>query len=285
MNSQIIAIAGYTGFIAGELIKNLKEYNIIKLKRDDFFLKSEQLATKIKDADVVINLTGSPIIKRWTNANKMKIYNSRIKTTSKLVHAISLLGKDIHFINASAIGIYSEHGIHNEESKSYSKGFIYEVVMNWEREAMKLPRSINNVTIVRIGLVLAKEAGLLKKLNPVFKLCLGGKIGSGKQWMSFIHIEDLISSIKFIIQTRMVGIVNLATPNFVTNKEFTGILARLLKLPAFIPIPVLLLKLLYGEGARIIFASHRVLPEKLMNNGFIFKYPDIYSTLKNLTVH
>jgi len=103
--------------------------------------------------------------------------------------------------------------------------------------------------------------------------------------MSFIHIEDLISSVKFIIQTRMVGIINLTTPYYVTNNELTRILSQLLKRPAIIHIPVFLLKLLYGEGASIILASHRILPEKLMNNGFIFKYPDIYSALKSLTVH
>jgi uncharacterized protein len=285
MNSKIIAIAGSTGFIAGELIKNLKEYEIIRLKRDVFSLNNEQLASKIKDADIIINLAGSPIIKRWTNANKKKIYNSRIITTTKLVNAVSLLGKDIHFINASAIGIYDEQGIHNEESKSFSVGFIYEVINDWEREAMKLPKYINNLTIIRIGIVLSKQTGLLKKIYPIFKAGLGGKIGSGNQWLSFIHIKDLISSIKFIIQTKMVGIVNLTTPDYVTNKEFTKILSDFIKRPAFVPIPVLLLKLLYGEGSRIIYTGQRVLPERLLNSGFKFKYPDIFSALKDLTVH
>lgn len=285
MNSKIIAIAGSTGFIAGELMKNLQEYQIIRIKRDDFSLNGEQLASKIKDADVIINLTGSPTIRRWTHANKRKIYNSRIVTTSKLVNAISFLGKDIHFINASAIGIYSEQGIHNEESKSFSGGFIFNVVSDWEQTAMKFPKYSTNLTIIRIGIVLAKQSGLLKKIYPVFKLGLGGKIGSGNQWMSFIHIEDLVNSIKFIVQKKLTGIVNITTPNFITNKEFTSIFSDLLKRPAFMPIPVLLLKLLYGEGSRIIFTGHRVLPEKLLKSGFKFKFPDINSALKDLTVH
>ncbi len=285
MNSKIIAIAGSTGFIASYLIKNLEEYEIIRLKRNDFSLNNEQLASKIKDTDIIINFAGSQIIKRWTYANKRKIYNSRLETTTKLVQAVSLLGKDIHFINASAIGIYNEQGIHNEESKSFSNGFIYEVIKDWEREAMKLPQYINNLTIIRIGIVLSEKAGLLHNIYPLFKAGLGGRIGSGNQWMSFIHIKDLVGSIKFIIQKKLVGIVNITTPNYVSNKEFTKVLSEFLKRPAFIPVPVLLLKLIYGEGSRIIFSGQRVLPERLINNGFKFNYPDINSALKDLIVH
>ena len=285
MKSNTIAVAGSTGFIAGELIKNLKEHQIIKLKRDDFSLNDEQIASKIKDADIIINLAGSPIIKRWTRANKKEIYNSRIITTSKLVNAISLLKKDIHLINTSAIGIYSEQNIHDEESMSYSSGFICDLIKDWEQEAMKLPQSCNNLTIMRIGIVLTKQSGLLNKMYPMFKIGLGGKIGSGNQWMSFIHIEDLVNSIKFIIQNKITGIVNITTPRFIINKEFTYILSRLMKRPAFITIPVSLLKLIYGEGSSIICSSHRILPKRLLNMGFEFKYPDIKSALKDLIVH
>jgi len=285
MNSKKIAIAGSTGFIAGELIKELKEYEIIKLVRNDFSLNREQLAEKIKTADVIINLAGYPIIKRWTKFNRKKIYDSRIKTTIKLVDAISLIEKKVHFINTSAIGIYCEQGIHNEESQSFSEGFILKLVMDWEHEAMKAANSLNKVTILRIGIVLAKESDLIKKINLVFKAGFGGKIGTGKQWMSFIHIHDLINSIKFIIKSELTGIVNLTAPNNVTNKEFTKIVSGLLKRPAFLTIPVIMLKLLYGKGAKIIYTGHRVLPEKLINQGFIFKYPDINSALKEIIVH
>jgi hypothetical protein len=281
---MIIAIAGSTGFIAGELIKNLAEYEIIRLTRKDFLLNTKQLADKIKSANVVINLSGSPIIKRWTNANKKKIYNSRIETTSKLVNAITLLESDIHFISASAIGIYSDRGIHNEDSTSFSEGFIYKVIKDWEQEALKLPDYPNHLTIIRTGVVLARDSGLLKKLMPFFNLYLGGRIGTGNQYMSFIHIDDLVSAIKFIIHFRLTGIVNLTAPHFITNKEFTSILSGIIKKPAFLPIPVLLLKLIFGEGSSIITTGHKVIPEKLLKSGFKFNYPDINSALQDLIV-
>lgn len=285
MDCKVIAIAGSTGFIAGELMHSLKEFEIIRLTRNDFLLNHNQLAEKLKNADVVINLAGSPIIKRWTSANKKKIYNSRVETTSKLVNAVLLLNKSVHFINASAIGIYSEQNIHTEESGSYSEGFIYEVISSWEKEAEKLKDHTVHHTIIRIGIVLARNAGLLKKILPFFKVGLGGKIGSGNQWMSFIHIDDLVRAIKFIISAKITGIVNITAPEYITNKEFTRILAGLMNRPAYIPVPAFLIKMLYGEGSGIIISSHRVLPAKLQKSGFEFKYPDINGALRNLTVH
>lgn len=285
MNTKKIAIAGSTGFIAGELKKELIEYEIISLVRNDFNWNSEHLAEKIKTADVIINLAGYPIIKRWTKYNRQKIYDSRIKTTAQLVEAISLLDKNVHFINTSAIGIYSEQGIHNEESRSFSEGFMFRLVMDWEREAMKAKKSINKVSILRIGIVLTKKSGFIKKIYPIFKAGIGGKIGTGEQWMSFIHIYDLVNSIKFIIQKELTGIFNLTAPNWVTNKEFTTVLSGLIKRPAFMNIPVLMLKLLYGKGSEIIYSGNRVLPERLLNQGFIFKYPDINSALNDIIVH
>jgi hypothetical protein len=285
MNVKKIAIAGSTGFIAGKLIKELKEYEIIHLIRNDFYQSNEQLAEKINTADIIINLTGYPIIKRWTKSNMKKIYDSRINTTSKLVRAMMLLDRNIHFINASAIGIYSAEGIHNEESMSFSEGFIYKLILDWENEAMKAKEATDKISILRIGIVLTEEAGLIKKIYPMFKAGLGGRLGTGEQWMSFIHINDLINAIKFIIHKELTGIINLTAPNNVTNIEFTKTLSGLLNKPAFIVIPVLLLKLLYGKGSKIIYSGHRVLPEKLLNQGFIFKYPDINSAIQEIIVH
>jgi len=285
MNPMKIAIAGSTGFIAGELIRELHNYEIIKLARNDLFLIKEKLAEKIKDADVIINLAGYPIIKRWTKSNRKKIYDSRINTTRKLVESISLLNKNIHFINASAIGIYGEQEIHTEESKSYSEGFILKFLTDWEYEAMKAANIVNKVTILRIGIVLAKDSGLIKRIMPMFKSGLGGRIGSGKQWMSFIHISDLVSAMHFIIRNELTGIINITTPNYTTNKEFTKTMAGLLKRPAFLVVTVPVLKLLFGKGAKIIYSGNRVLPEKLINEGYIFKYPEIKSALEEIIVY
>ena len=163
MNPMKIAIAGSSGFIAGELIREFNNYEIIKLVRNDFSLIKEELAEKIKDADVIINLAGYPIIKRWTKSNKRKFMTVELKQPQNWWMLFHCLRKNIHFINASAIGIYGEQDIHTEESRSYSEGFIYEVLTDWEHEAMKAANIVNNVTILRIGIVLAKDSGLIKK--------------------------------------------------------------------------------------------------------------------------
>jgi uncharacterized protein len=285
MSLKKVAIAGSTGYIAGELINELKDYEIIKLVKEDFQLDKKQLAKKIDSADVIVNLAGYPIIKRWTDSNKKKIYESRINTTSKIVDAISLLNKRMHLINTSAIGIYSEEGIHNENSRSFSDGFIIKILMDWEKEAMKAADSLIKVTIIRIGIVLSKESDMIKRILPFFKLGVGGKIGNGRQWMSFIHIYDLVRSIRFIIENELDGIINITAPVSTTNKEFTKSIAELLHMPAFLNVPVLFLKLLYGSGAKIIYSGNRVLPERLINQGFKFKYPDIHSALMEIIVY
>jgi uncharacterized protein (TIGR01777 family) len=285
MSTKKVTITGSTGYLAGELMKELKEYEIIKLIREDFQLDKKQLAEKINTADVIINLAGYPIIKRWTNSNRKKIYESRINTTSKLVNAISLLKRRVHLINASAIGIYSEDGVHNENSRSFSDGFILKLITDWEREAMKATGTDIKITILRFGIVLSKNSEIIKKLMPFFKLGAGGKIGNGSQWMSFIHIYDLVHSMRFIIEKELEGIVNVTAPELTTNKEFTKIIAALIHKPAFLTVPVFVLKLFYGKGAEIICSGHRVLPEKLLNQGYKFKYPDINSALEEIIVH
>jgi uncharacterized protein (TIGR01777 family) len=285
MSPKKVAITGSTGYIAGELIKELKDYEIIRLIKEDFKLDKQQLSEKIASADVIINLAGYPIIKRWTKSNKRKIYASRINTTSKLVDTISLLNKKIHLINTSATGIYSEEGIHDENSTSFSDGFIFKVLMDWEREAMKAASPLIKLTIIRIGIVLSKRSIMIKKIVPLFKLGVGGKIGNGRQWMSFIHIYDLVNSIRFIIEKEMEGVVNITAPNNTTNNEFTKEIASLMHKPAFLTVPVFILKLIYGNGAKIIYSDNRVFPEKLLNQGFKFKYPDINSALEEIIVH
>jgi uncharacterized protein (TIGR01777 family) len=285
MSPKKVAITGSTGYIAGELINALKDYEIVRLKKEDFKLDKQQLSEKIADVNVIINLAGYPIIKRWTKSNKKKIYESRINTTSKLVGAISLINKKIHLINASAIGIYSEEGMHMENSNSFSGGFIFRVLMDWEKEAMKAASPMIKITIIRIGIVLSKRSFIIKKIMPLFKLGAGSKIGNGRQWMSFIHIYDLINSVKFIIEKELEGIVNLTAPNSTTNIEFTKKFAGIMHKPAFMTVPVFILKILYGKGAKIIFSGQSVFPQKLLNQGFKFKYPDINSALEEIIVH
>lgn len=148
-----------------------------------------------------------------------------------------------------------------------------------------LNKKIHLINTSAIGIVLSKKSVMIKKLVPFFKFGAGGKIGNGKQWMSFIHIYDLVHSIRFIIEKELEGIVNITAPNNTTNIEFTKEIASLMHKPAFLTVPVFMLKLLYGKGAKIIYSGHRVFPEKLLNQGYKFKFPDINSALEEIVVH
>jgi len=278
-----IAITGSTGFIAGRIISQLEGYSFILLKRRDFSDDATALSEKLRDADIVINLAGAPIIKRWTARNMEEIYNSRILTTRKLVKAMELVDKDIHLISASAIGIYDSINIHNESSRKLSAGFAKDLLEDWEAEAGRAKTITNSrVSIIRIGLVISRHGGIMKRLKPLFKMGLGGTIGTGQQFMSFIHIDDMMNAIEFIIEKKLEGIINLTAPEPVNNKEFTKSLGKILRMPAFLKVPVFMLKLAFGKGAETIISGQLVAPGVLMAEGFTFIYPDINSTLKNI---
>ncbi len=282
MQKNVIAITGSTGFIASHLMKELKEYEFIKITREDFKREQKELKEKIRDSEAVINLAGAPIIKRWTNRNKKEIFDSRIETTRKIRKAIQKINKPIHLLSGSAIGIYDEKGEHTEASNKYSDGFLYEVIYNWEKEATGENKGILNPTILRIGIVLAKDGGIYRTMRPFFKNSLGGKIGTGKQWMSFIHIVDLVNAIKFIMERNIRGVVNITAPDPVENKKFTQVMAQLMKKPAFLTIPNFALRLIYGEGASVIYTGQKVIPEILIKNGFEYKFPGIEAALMEI---
>lgn len=284
MENKCIAITGSTGFIGGHIISEFENFNIIKITREDFSNINDILVKKIEKADVVINLAGASILKRWTPKNMKEIYDSRIVTTGRIVEAINLTGKEIHLLSASAIGIYDEQNRHTEESNQYSEGFIYEVIKNWENIVMKGELKKCKWTIMRIGIVIAKNGGLVKNVKPLFKVGLGGRIGNGKQAMSFIHIYDLLNAIRFIIEKKIGGIVNMTVPNPVTNKQFTRVIARMMRRPALMPVPVLALRLVFGDGASIIHSGQWVIPERLMKEGFEYKFPDIETALRDIIV-
>ena len=277
-----MAITGSTGFIAESIISTLKGYSFILIKREDFKGDVRNLYDKIKDADVIVNLAGAPIIKRWTGKNKEDIYNSRIKTTRKLVRAIDMMNKRIHLVSASAIGIYDDKNTHDETSTNFAEGFVRDLLLDWEFEAKRNQQDRSHLTIVRIGLVMSGRGGIIKILMPVFKMGIGGSIGNGRQYMSFIHMDDLVRAIDFILEKEINGVVNLTAPEPVTNKEFTRSFGKILRKPAFLKVPVFMLKLMFGKGAGMILASQHVTPAVLLNNGFEFRYPNIESTLKNI---
>jgi len=280
-----IAISGSTGFLGQHLIQTVKDkgWEIIPITRADFKKNDADFQKLVTGTDVIINLAGAPIIKRWTNKHKKLIYSSRIETTKKIADAIKALkDKPALFISTSAIGIYPDEGKHTEQSQEITEGFIGKLCTDWEKEALKIS-SETRLVIFRIGLVLGKTGGAMKKLLPFFRLGLGGKIGNGKQAFSWIHIKDLIEIFTWVIHNKEVhGVFNLTAPEIVSNNEFTKTLARVLNRPAFLFIPPIALKILYGEGASTLISGQAAVPEKLTDSDYQFKFPGLKDALRDI---
>lgn len=278
-----IAVSGANGYIAKNLIRDLKAelHDIILIKRELLY-NVNKLSELLSGTDVVINLAGAPILQRWTNANKEEIYKSRIETTQNLVKAINGLPdnkKPSSFISASAIGIYSNGIVHTEKSTFFSNDFVGQVVQDWELASADLSPRVRKV-IFRIAPILGKDAATMEKMLPIFKLGLGGKIGSGKQPFPFIHIFDVVNALIWGIQHPQArGIYNLVAPENIDNKKFTQALARAVNKPALFTVPGFGLQLAYGQAASILLESPQAMPEKLLKEGFVFLFPDIKSCI------
>ena len=282
-----IAVSGANGYIAKNLIRELKaEHHIIVPIERHILHSIDQLSELLFDTEVVINLAGAPILQRWTKANKKEIFKSRITTTKNIVKAINGLpvNKMPHtFITASAIGIYSPDRIHTEKSTSFSNDFVGEVVQSWEKASAELTPKVRKV-IFRIGLILGKEAKTIQNLVPVFKMGIGGKIGTGRQPFPFVHIYDVVNAIVWGIQHGQAqGVYNLVAPENIDNKTFTHVLANSLKRPAFFTVPEFSLKLALGEASSLLLQSPQVTPERLINEGFVFLFPEIESCMAEIT--
>ncbi|RKX57039.1 MAG: TIGR01777 family protein [Thermodesulfobacteriota bacterium] len=293
-----VIVLGATGFIGSHLVKDLlkNNYEVYAVIRNPKKIEILPKGTKIiigdplqkgewqevaSQMDAGINLIGETIFKRWTKKYKKKLIDSRVISTKNLIEA--LRNKTILF-NASAIGYYGDRGEEEliEESPA-GKGFICELCKIWEKTAFEAEKKSIRVLIGRIGIVLGKNGGMLKVILPIFKAGLGGPLGNGKQWFSWIHIDDVTRAIRFLIENKnLSGIFNFVSPHPVRNKEFTKILSKILKRPAFIPVPVFALKLLYGELGEVIVSSTKVLPVRLLNHGFIFKYSQLENALKSI---
>lgn len=281
-----IAISGTNGYIAQNLIRKLKVSNheIVTIGRNELY-NLPDLTEKISGSDAVIHLAGAPILCRWTKTNKAEILKSRTESTRNIIQVINhlpVINRPQTFISASAIGIYSPDLHHTEESTSFSDDFVGEVVKQWEHSSAELPNSVRKI-IFRIGLVLGRESKTMMQLVPVFKLGLGGRIGSGKQPFPFVHIDDVTLAFLWAIQNpESSGIYNLVAPQNITNAQFTNELSKMLQKPALFAVPAFALKIGYGEAASLLLQSPVVYPERLLNSGFKFKYPDIQSSLNEI---
>jgi uncharacterized protein len=283
-NSKI-AISGASGLIGSNLsaFYRAKNIQILQLGRHDFQLSSAELAQKLAGVDAIVHLAGAPVIRRWTSKHKKQIHDSRILTTRKLVEAMQLMPvKPGVFVSASAVGIYNEECVQDEYSNQFATDFLGKVCLDWEAEAENAA-SLTRLAIVRLGIVLAHDGGALKTMLTPFKLGIGGVIASGRQPFAWIHLQDVIRAIDFIIhQKEAKGVFNLVAPELVNNRSFTKSLAATLKRPAMFPVPAFALKLLYGEAASTLTGGQKVVPMRLEKAGFKFSFPKLEAALINL---
>lgn len=289
---QRIAITGASGLIGTALVGHLKSegHTVQRLVRRAVVAPDEIRwdpktgyvdIEALRGVDAVIHLAGVGVgDKRWSKKYKSEILNSRLLGTTTIAHAVSEVKPQV-FISASAIGWYGESGNRAVlESDRVGDDFLAAVCREWEGAA-DLATGVRTVKI-RTGLVLDPMGGALGKMLPLFRLGLGGKLGSGKQWWSWITLHDVIRAITFILEKPISGPVNLTSPNPVTNQEFTSALARALHRPALFPAPALALKIALGGFSSEILGSKKVTPQVLTEAGFAWDYPHISSALKAL---
>ncbi|MGL4411332.1 MAG: TIGR01777 family oxidoreductase [Bacteroidales bacterium] len=282
-----IAICGASGFIGSYLCHYLKNsgYEILPLRRKHFKPKQEnELLSILEQADIVINLAGSTIAQRWTRWAKEDIIESRIGTTRLLAHAIDRISsKPKAYLSASAVGIYpNDYHIYRERDNSKGKTFLAETCKMWEEEASTISKDVRLV-IMRFGLVFGPDGGALSKMIIPFKLFMGGIIGNGYQLMSWIHIEDLANAIKHLIESECSeGVYNISSPEVLNNRSFTRAISKHLKRPSWLRIPRPLLRALFGDMSIVFTQGQGAYPERLINEGFIFKYDSIEKALKDI---
>jgi hypothetical protein len=231
--------------------------------------------------DAVVNLAGASIFQRWNPTSKRIIYDSRILTTRNVAGAMAGMEKGV-LCSTSAVGYYGFRGDEKvTEAEEPGDDFLARLCADWEKEASKAAGKGVRVAITRFGIVLGKTGGALGQMIPAFKIFIGGPLGSGKQWFSWIHMEDLLNAIMFVIENKKIeGPVNCCSPNPVRNKDLAKALGKALSRPAIIPAPGLILRLVMGEFGSVLLEGQRVVPAKLLEHGFVFRYPDILEALR-----
>ncbi len=276
-----IAVFGASGFIGSHLVAALQA------RGDEVTTGSMRephaAAAAAGATDAVVNLAGEPIAQRWNGQVKQRIRESRTTLPSKFFDALAHVEpRPQAYVTASAIGYYgtSEDASFTESSPP-GIDFLAQVCVEWESVAQRGRDYGMRVACVRNGLALGRDGGVFAKILPVFKTGTGGRLGTGKQWYSWIHIDDLVG-IYILAIDRLAGAINGTAPNPVRNKDFTEMLARALHRPAALPVPNFALKMMLGEGAEMALQGQRVLPERAQAEGYVFKYPTLESAISNL---
>ena len=295
-----LVIAGASGFIGSALCSRLLDKGHVLTLLTRVAPRDASTATKrwlhwtpgtpghwetgVDGADGVINLAGEPIAaKRWTERQKQKILTSRIETTNSLVEVIRKAKQKPGFlINASAVGYYGPRGDETvTEEAAAGNDFLSSVCREWEEEAKKAESLGLRVIRVRTGIVLGRGGGALAKMVPPFKFFVGGPLGSGTQWMSWIHLEDEVGLMLYLIEhSQATGPFNATAPNPVRMKEFCQILGQVMGRPSWAPVPAFILRLALGELAEMLLTGQRVIPAAAQKLGYQFRYANLDAALK-----
>jgi uncharacterized protein (TIGR01777 family) len=276
-----VAITGATGFIGRGVAEHLRNsgHNVRAVS-----LRGAIPPDALAGTNAVIHLAGEPVGQRWTQAARDRILRSRVEGTRVLVAAMRAQPPQV-LISASAVGYYGSRG--DEvliESAPPADDFLGRVAVAWEEAAQAAEPMGVRVARLRIGMVLGPRGGALARMLPPFRLGIGGRLGGGDQWMSWIHIDDLIGLIAFLIKESTVrGVFNATSPFPVTNREFTRALAEAVHRPAILPVPAWVLRLMFGEMSQVLLASQRAFPDAAQRAGFVFQHPDIFAALAQLT--
>jgi len=238
----------------------------------------------VKDHEIIVNLAGASIFSRWTDEQKKILRESRINTTRHLVEALRADASRVLFFSTSAVGYY---GFHEDEELTESSpaggDFLAGLAADWEAEALRAKEKGARVVITRFGIVLGQNGGALGQMIPLFKFFLGGPLGSGRQWFSWIHMQDLADAFLFLVQhPEISGAVNVCSPQPVRNKELGSAIGRVLRRPSFLPAPGFMIELLLGEFGSVLLKGQRVIPRRLLDAGFRFSYPEIEHALRSI---
>jgi uncharacterized protein (TIGR01777 family) len=239
----------------------------------------------IKSHDAVINLAGASIFSKWTEEHKKAIRESRVSTTRNIVEGIlSDSSQKITLFSTSAVGYYGFCGDEElTEASPPGNDFLARIAVEWEGEASRAKDKGARVVITRFGIVMGEKGGALSQMIPLFKKYIGGPIGNGKQWFSWVYIKDLAEAFAFLLKhPEISGPVNVCSPNPVRNKDLAKALGKALQKPSFMPAPGFMIKLVLGEFGSVILEGQRVIPKKLLENGFVFQYADINKALQSI---
>jgi hypothetical protein len=288
-----ILVSGSSGLIGTALLPALQSsgYEVVCLVRGTTsgqgqvaWNPAQPLAPEsVSGFDAVLHLAGESIAGRWTEAKKRRIHESRVQGTRNLADALAAAPQPPQLlISASAIGYYGDRGEETlREDSASGNGFLPEVCREWEAAAEPAAKAGIRTVQMRFGVVLSSSGGALQKMLPPFRMGVGGNIGNGRQWMSWIDISDLVGAVQFVIKTDALrGPVNVVATNPVRNAEFTRTLASVLSRPAIFPMPAFAARLVFGQmGDELLLASQRVEPAKLMASGYVFQQPDLRHAL------